>query len=222
MVSHENVSGEALQIEALKTVLTCTVLAQLAWMSRQFSLVRQQVARNQAELAQAVEQLREMSIRDPLTSLYNRRHLLERLEREHQRSMHLGRPLCVAMIDLDHFKRVNDTHGHSVGDEVLVGFAQALRSVMRESDVIGRWGGEEFLVLLPDTGPAQALAALGRLRKHLANRQLAADIPLLRTTLSAGVAAYQPDEPLEQAIERADRALYLAKSGGRDRCMLAA
>ncbi len=222
VVAHENLSGGALQTELIKTALTCAVLAQLTRMSRQFSVVRQQVAHDQTELTQAVERLREMSIRDPLTGLYNRRHLLERLAREHQRSVHLGRPLCVAMIDLDHFKRINDTHGHGVGDEVLVGFAQALGAVMRESDVTSRWGGEEFLVLLPDTGPGQASAALERLRKHLASRQLAADAPQLRVTLSAGIATYLPGETLEQAIERADRALYAAKSEGRDRCLLAA
>jgi diguanylate cyclase (GGDEF)-like protein len=219
--SHQMLPTRELHAETLKMVMAGVVLVQLTRLSHRFSLVRQQVERDRAALASAVEQVRDQAIRDPLTGLYNRRHLLERLERERQRAVHLQRPFCVALLDLDHFKRVNDTYGHAVGDEVLCGLAHTLRSVMRESDVLGRWGGEEFLVLLPDTHANEGVTALNRLRRHLGARALADSAPHLRTTLSAGVAMHTVHETLEQVIERADRALYTAKSAGRDRCLAA-
>lgn len=168
-----------------------------------------------------VRKLQHLSQHDGLTGLLNRRAMEYMLDREAQRLQRFGQPYAVMLVDIDHFKRVNDTYGHNVGDEVLCAFARALHTIMRESDVVGRWGGEEFLVLLPDTSPGQALAALDRLRKHLVNLQVAAGEPALRATLSGGVAAHDAHATLDRTIERADQALYAAKTAGRDRCLAA-
>jgi diguanylate cyclase (GGDEF)-like protein len=124
---------------------------------------------------------------------------------------------CLAILDIDHFKRINDTYGHGVGDEVLRGFAQAAESVLRETDVLARWGGEEFLVLLNDTQAAQANIGLERLRELLDKTLLVPNLPELKPTFSSGLTAYELSEPLHTCIERADQALYRAKGGGRNR-----
>ena len=218
---YESMPTVAWHTEVFKMALACFVLARLGRMSYRISRVRQQVVRDHAALSRAIEQVRDLAVRDALTGLHNRRHLMERLERERHRAEHLGQTFCVALIDLDHFKRVNDTHGHAVGDDVLRGVANVLRSCMRESDVLGRWGGEEFIILMPDTQTHEGLIALNRLRRQLAQSPPAGNLPLLRVTLSAGVAAHRAGDSLEHLIERADRALYTAKDAGRDRCMAA-
>jgi diguanylate cyclase (GGDEF)-like protein len=129
----------------------------------------------------------------------------------------------VALLDLDHFKQVNDQHGHRVGDEVLVRFAMVAREVLRQTDLIGRWGGEEFMVLLPDTDPAQlGLIGLDRLRERLARTQVSGAAADLRVRFSAGIACAVTGETTEQLMARADQALYQAKAAGRDRCQIAA
>ena len=130
-------------------------------------------------------------------------------------------PYVVAVLDIDHFKRINDSHGHGVGDEVLRGFAQAAESVLRETDVLARWGGEEFLVLLNDTQPGQANIGLERLRELLEKVTLVPHLPDLKPTFSSGLTAYELSEPLHACIERADQALYRAKANGRNRTELA-
>ncbi len=208
--------------EAVKLSLSSFVVMLLALISTRYSRMRGILREQKQELTATVEQVRQIATRDALTNLYNRQHMQELLQNEKKRQDRTGRAFSVALIDLDHFKRINDTHGHNVGDEVLSSFAQALQTIVRETDVVCRWGGEEFLVLMPDTLAADGLAGLDRLRKHLVGLRLTTSEPLLRATLSAGVATHQGHETLEQTIERADRALYAAKSDGRDRCIAAA
>jgi diguanylate cyclase (GGDEF)-like protein len=125
------------------------------------------------------------------------------------------------LIDLDHFKSINDTHGHPVGDEVLVNFALQGCSVLRETDVIGRWGGEEFLVLMPETEAAnQAQIAMTRLRDKLRSTQVSRAVADLRVRFSCGVATWSSQDTIAQVLERADQALYRAKAKGRDRTEL--
>jgi diguanylate cyclase (GGDEF)-like protein len=133
-----------------------------------------------------------------------------------------GMSMALVLIDLDHFKRVNDTYGHQVGDQVLQAFAQAAQSALRETDIIGRWGGEEFVVLLPDTFPAdRAMIAVERIQAILADAQLCPGVPSLRVSFSAGVAVPRTGESLDAMLERADRALYAAKEQGRRRAIVA-
>jgi diguanylate cyclase (GGDEF)-like protein len=158
---------------------------------------------------------------DGLTGLANRRAASDALHAEAARAQRLETPLSVVLADLDGFKEVNDEHGHAVGDAVLRAFAEVLRDTLRESDVAGRWGGEEFLLLLPGTDEDGAAQLAERVRSGLAARRIPA-VPELRVTGSFGVAEYAGETNTEQLVAAADAALYRAKRGGRDRVERAA
>ena len=208
--------------EAIRLVLSSFIVALLALQSRRYAWMSEVVRRQQEEVAAALEQQNELAIRDALTGLHNRQYMQETLERERARLVRDGSPYCVAMIDLDHFKRINDTYGHHVGDEVLVAFACRAEATLRTTDVLARWGGEEFLVLMLDTDPAEhAMPCLQRLQEELATLQISDSIPDLRLGFSAGVAGSADGETLDEMLERADRALYVAKGLGRARSVLA-
>ena len=151
---------------------------------------------------------------DGLTAIANRAGYLEQTKRLASLARRNGMSIALALIDLDHFKRVNDTHGHLVGDEVLREFAELLQHTLRGTDVLGRWGGEEFAITLPDTNPAGARIALQKFREILKKRPLSSK--KLAVTFSAGVTALDPYAALDQAIDAADELLYAAKSSGRD------
>ena len=175
------------------------------------------------ELSGALERIQELATRDELTKLYNRRHMHEIINQHQKRLERSGHHrFCLGIIDLDYFKRVNDTHGHSGGDEVLCRFSQVALEVLRQTDVLARWGGEEFLVLLIDATPEQALRGMERLRERLAGTEVLTAHPGWRVTFSAGVASFHAGETLEACLERADQALYRAKQAGRDRTELCA
>jgi diguanylate cyclase (GGDEF)-like protein len=153
---------------------------------------------------------------DGLTGLANRRAATDALHAEAARAQRLETPLSVVLADLDRFKEVNDLHGHAVGDEVLRVFADVLRETLRESDVAGRWGGEEFLLLLPGADEEGAAQLADRVRIALADRGIAS-APGLRVTASFGVAEYTGQTNTEELVDAADSALYRAKRAGRDR-----
>ncbi|HEX8573887.1 MAG TPA: diguanylate cyclase [Allosphingosinicella sp.] len=179
--------------------------------------------RANARADEATAELRRIATTDPLTGLWNRRHLLERIEAEIGRSRRGGRPLCVAIIDVDHFKRVNDEHGHPAGDEVLRVLAGLLKEAVRSSDVVGRIGGEEFAILMPETDRAQAKLVCERLRDSVARTPVRlASGTALTVTLSTGIALLAGGEAPEALISRADSALYGAKADGRNCVKLAA
>jgi diguanylate cyclase (GGDEF)-like protein len=155
---------------------------------------------------------------DSLTGVLNRRSFMEAAEQEVRRFQRYGRPFTVVVIDLDHFKRVNDTHGHHAGDEALRVFARLARRVQRGTDLVGRMGGEEFGLLLPETSLVEGLAVAERLRAELAEQVVRAPDARFGLTLSAGAAeASRTDAGLDDLMRRADRALYRAKGAGRDR-----
>ena len=168
--------------------------------------------------------LEEAARTDSLTGLPNRRALLEWCDAQVSRAVRHAQPLAVLMIDLDHFKEVNDRHGHAVGDRVLVAVASAVRKAARREDVLARFGGEEFVALLPQTDGAAAMAVAEKLREQTAT--VAVPLALLdggeaiRCTASVGVASLRAGETsIEPALARADQALYRAKAGGRNRCV---
>lgn len=173
--------------------------------------------------AEATAELQRIATTDSLTGLWNRRHLLERLEAETGRSRRNGRPLCLAILDVDHFKRVNDLHGHPAGDEVLRTLARRIKDAVRLSDVVGRMGGEEFAILMPETDRAQARLVCERLGRMVARTpvRLPSGAELI-VTLSTGIALMAGEEESDRLISRADSALYDAKAGGRNRVKLAA
>jgi two-component system, cell cycle response regulator len=168
--------------------------------------------------------LEQLATTDPLTELLNRRALTERLNKEMERALRYDSSVALLMIDLDHFKRVNDTHGHLVGDAVLREVAELLLREVRGSDLVGRYGGEEFLVVLPETDDEGAASFAERVREHVATHEFPAREPglTLRMTASIGVATFPAAriESVEDLFARADAALYRAKADGRDRVRL--
>jgi two-component system, cell cycle response regulator len=163
------------------------------------------------------EETRRLANNDGLTGLQNRRRTAERLEVEIARARRYGTPLAVALCDVDHFKQVNDRFGHNMGDDVLVQVGQALQHTLREVDLVGRWGGEEFLVLLPDTDVAGAQIVGERLRAGIEALPPFEDGPE-RVTCSVGVACFESSDSTAGFVDRADQALYRAKKSGRNRC----
>jgi diguanylate cyclase (GGDEF)-like protein/PAS domain S-box-containing protein len=154
---------------------------------------------------------------DELTGLPNRRHFLECVRAEMTRSRRFGKSLCVAMIDIDDFKKVNDTHGHGVGDVALRHVARTINGLRRAVDVVGRLGGEEFCILFPEAGLEAGIAAAERARKGLAEAVLEHEGLSLRLTVSIGLAEYAADESLDGLLRRSDEALYEAKRTGKNR-----
>lgn len=156
---------------------------------------------------------------DPLTQAFNRRTFIDLAQKQLSRARRLETPLSLVLLDVDHFKRVNDNHGHLVGDHVLQRFAQVMRDQLRKEDILVRYGGEEFCLLLPDVPGPGAVALAGRIRKAVARESFVVDGVEIPLTLSAGVAARIDEGPegLDEIIARADEALYLAKNRGRNR-----
>lgn len=174
------------------------------------------------ENARLFAELNQMARRDPLTGISNRREFFERAQEELKRSCRYGSDVSILMIDIDHFKRVNDTYGHPVGDQVLQTIALQCQSNLRDVDLFGRYGGEEFVALLPHTGLEQAAITAERLRRLVAENPVQTDAGPVRCTISVGAAAFFRDcEILEVFLERADQALYHAKRIGRNRVSLA-
>jgi diguanylate cyclase (GGDEF)-like protein/PAS domain S-box-containing protein len=172
----------------------------------------------------AVEaRLERLATTDALTGVANRSHFFARAEAEIRRSARYRRPLSVLMVDLDHFKRVNDEHGHAVGDAVLAEFAGLCASILRADDLIARYGGEEFVALLPETDEQGAIAVGHRLREAATQIRAPAALAARRLTISVGVSPVMTGETaIEAALARADEALYQAKAAGRDRVVAAA
>jgi diguanylate cyclase (GGDEF)-like protein len=178
---------------------------------------RARLTESRRQLADTLEQVQRLASRDELTRSLNRRSLLAALERERSRAERSGQTFCIAMIDLDHFKRVNDTFGHAAGDAVLRAFAATVHETMRMTDIFGRYGGEEFLLILVGAPQDAALEAVERIRTTVAARDWRTIVPDARVTMSAGVAGFRKGDTVEQLLHRADQALYEAKHGGRNR-----
>ncbi len=173
----------------------------------------------QSQLLKAREDLRDQATRDSLTRLWNRSSILSELARELARSEREARPLGVVIVDLDHFKHINDSHGHLAGDAVLREAARRMQNSIRQYDSIGRYGGEEFLILFPGCSETDCFAQADRLRKQLANADMSVNETTLRITASFGVTVAMPGESCTQEglIRKADEALYVAKKSGRNR-----
>lgn len=175
-----------------------------------------------AELEHLRDKLHELSIRDSLTGLYNRRYLVEVATQHFEQARRHGRDLAVVMIDLDSFKQINDTYGHSVGDQVLATMATLMLRTFRSSDVVARFGGEEFAIVQPETSLERALAACERLRLALSEFDWSQMSPGLQVTISAGIAANEPGfVGYQDQLRCADDRLLMAKRGGKNRIVIA-
>ena len=172
-----------------------------------------------SRLRQALATINELAIRDELTGIHNRRFLLDLVEKEKERADRNGSEFCLCLFDIDFFKRINDTYGHAAGDTVLRAFAGAVQGQLRPLDAFGRYGGEEFLVMLPETPAASATALAERVRAVIEKLRCTDGDLTIMLTVSVGVAEYRLGEKVAQTIVRADQALYLAKSGGRNRVL---
>ena len=179
--------------------------------------------RAEAALKESEERYRLLSITDSRTDLFNSRHLYDRLDAETARSVRYGNLLTLLMLDVDDFKRFNDTYGHLAGDDVLLGLADMIRACLRRSDSAYRFGGEEFVVLLPETGLEEARVVAERIRVSFADLAHAPQPGMqVRSSVSIGVACYRADEKSIDFIRRADQAMYAAKQNGKNCVMLAA
>lgn len=203
--------------ELLLTLGFTAMLALMFVMAGQVTALRDAYQRRTERLNAALAKLSDLAMRDDLTGLYNRRYIMEVLNRQKALADrgHVGFTLCYC--DLDHFKRINDHQGHQQGDRVLQAFARVAEDVVRSVDFVGRFGGEEFLLVLVDADGAAAQRVAERLAERARNLHVPGSAPDGRLTVSIGIAEFRAGEAVETVIQRADRALYAAKSAGRDR-----
>lgn len=196
-----------------------SLLLGIAWT---FGFVMLNSERLEVDLKNAQVELQRLAETDFLTGIANNRRFFEDGEREIQRARRYGHPLAALMLDLDHFKKVNDTYGHAAGDKVLVAMTDTFRRLLRDIDVFGRLGGEEFAILLPETDLAGGRATAERLRMAIAETQIDAGNRTLKITISIGVTLLSPDDAgLDAVLKRADDAMYEAKRHGRNRVVTA-
>lgn len=173
------------------------------------------------QLEMELDKVSELVHEDHLTGTLNRRGMEEAFERELSRADRLNVPLCVSLLDIDHFKRLNDTYGHDAGDEALIHLVRVVKEALRPTDVIARFGGEEFVIILPEAGMDEAVMVMTRVQRHLTKNFFMHDNQRLLITFSAGVALRGAGEGAESMITRADKALYQAKEAGRNRVVSA-
>jgi diguanylate cyclase len=173
------------------------------------------------QLEQELEQVSEKVREDQLTGALNRRGLDEAYEREATRAQRNNAPICVALLDIDNFKRLNDTMGHQAGDQALIHLTTIIKESLRPSDVVARYGGEEFIIVLPDTGIEEAEQTIVRLQRELTKKYFLSGNDRVLVTFSAGVALRGEEESQEDLIGRADSAMYRAKQAGKNQVKVA-
>ncbi len=205
------------RIEMVHFGVTVASLLAVSLLTGEMSKLRGRLKRQKEELLSAVDTIRTLATMDELTSLANRRHMNEVLGAEERRKGMPNKRVCIALLDIDFFKAINDRYGHAGGDAVLRSFAAAARSELRMGDVLARWGGEEFLLMLPDTDLAAAAAIVQRMADQVGATSINELDRALTITFSAGVVERCGEEPFADTISRADRAMYIAKSSGRNR-----
>ncbi len=216
-----------LPLELMQAFTFTLVMAQIAviggYINRLKSKLRdknKKLNQTMDELQEALEQIHALAQTDELTGISNRRNILQALEQEVNRHDRSPETFSIAMLDVDHFKLINDNYGHPVGDQVLKDVASKIKTTLRTVDFFGRYGGEEFLLIMPQTAKDGAKTSTERIREALANSVLDYMDADYRVTISIGVAEHKNKEKLEELIARADKALYAAKNSGRDRVVV--
>jgi diguanylate cyclase len=203
-------------VELMHFTLAASCMLAVTLLTGEMSKLRSKLKQQKKDLLIAVDKIRTLATVDELTSLANRRYMNEVLNAQERRSSAPGEDICIALLDIDFFKNVNDNFGHDGGDAVLRTFAQAARDGLRADDMLARWGGEEFLLMLPQTALAEAQLVLRRMAERVAQIRIA-ELDLQRqVTFSAGLVQRREGEPFTETIARADKAMYTAKSSGRN------
>ena len=194
------------------TLMVCIAIGLLAKVI--FNLYQAQVKKIEAN----IEEVERQSIIDPLTTVYNRRYMYSYLEEQSAFARQSGAPLSVMLFDIDFFKRLNDNYGHLTGDAVLKALANILKSACKDGEIATRYGGEEFLIVLPGIGRQEAFMRADEIRRVVESSYLCPDLPKdAPVTISGGVATLRPDDTDEKLVLRADENLYKAKTSGRNR-----
>lgn len=211
--SHGHVEVDPLRVDVHNLLMIVVVLPALATVAARLSDLRRKLRDQRQALAQALADVERLAVSDELTGLPNRRSIMLSASQALALSDRGRAAFGIALLDIDHFKAVNDELGHAVGDAVLKGFANAAVAQVRETDRLGRWGGEEFMLVMPASGAAAIATVVERIRAAVRTHAR----PGRTVTFSAGIAMHVPGESLESLLARADSALYRAKHDGRDR-----
>jgi diguanylate cyclase len=209
-------------IEIGHFLLVATMMPAASMLAARLSLIRQRSRQHRAELAQALVRLREQSTRDELTGLINRRHLDQLIQQEHQRCVRSGQTFCIAVLDIDHLRSINEAHGHSTGDAVLRALAQEAALHVRVSDILARQAGDEFVLMMPDTRAALARGGVDRLHERLNALRVVHGAAVITVKLSGGLAEHHAGETVAQTLDRAQAARGEAKTLGGGRLVMAA
>lgn len=216
-MSHRDPQNFPPAVEAVHFLILMLLQFVVGLLGAEFGEMRRRLRHRKRAQEEALAHIQELANKDSLTGLYNRRHTQELMDHHIQLQGRSGRIFSVALIDLDHFKGVNDTYGHAMGDLVLQTFAQQARALTREADIVARWGGEEFIIVMPDTLAEGARMLVERLREQLEGVPVSDEVPDLVIRFSAGITEHRGGENSDAALMRADQALYEAKERGR-RC----
>jgi diguanylate cyclase (GGDEF)-like protein len=192
-------------------------LVLMAVFATRLNVLHERLQAQQRDLGLALEKVRTLTTTDSLTGTINRRHMMELMRSELIRHHRIGDPVCVALLEIDHFKRIDERFGKGAGDEVLRRFALHAGKVLRNTDLLARWNGEEFMVMLTHTPLDRAMIAMQRLRHHFRTVDLTDVAGNFTITFSIGLAAIRMNDGLDHAIDRADQSLFLARTGGKDR-----
>jgi diguanylate cyclase (GGDEF)-like protein len=222
---NEIIASEAIKQGAYDYVIKDT---QLLYLERLPSVIREAKSKHELietnrflinELRRANERLQTMTFTDELTGIHNYRYIRKQLEAELRRSLRYSKPLSLCVVDIDFFKAINDTYGHGIGDAALRELSQILKDSTRTVDVVGRYGGDEFIIIFPDTVLVDAVRLCERIRRQVSEREFSLDGKTFRFTLSVGIADFDPirRKSSETLLEAADRCLYQAKKSGRNR-----
>lgn len=201
--------------ELLRFGMVLTTLPMTAWIAHYVAELRERLKREHQELRDALSSAHELATRDMLTGVVNRRNMGELLAMALRREAQHGTAFSLALLDIDGLRQINEAHGETVGDEVLRSFAKAVKRTLRGSDVVARWGGDEFLVMLTETPRDYALVGVHRLRRELESAALVPNMPYLKPSFSVGLVAHRSGDTLNHTLDRADRALAAAKVHGR-------
>jgi len=208
-------------IEVGHFLLVATMMPAVSILAGRLSRLRHRARLHRTELAQALSRLREQTTRDELTGLANRRHMQALIEQEHQRCTRSGQSFCLALLDIDRFKPVNEAHGYACGDAMLRALTQEALGHVRVSDVLARWGGGTWLLMMSDTRAVLARGGIERLQERLAALRIAHGAATVGVTLSAGLSEHHAGEAVAQTLQRAERALQEAKAQGGGRVVAA-